>query len=513
MFARQGFSPFLAGLFFVVAEGLSGCGDGGEIEEAPDQDGGPGEVDAGPAVVTLTVVLEGRGSGTVESDDVDIVGGDQLRCGFEEDEICSVQVVEGTTVLLEAQPTPPSRFGSFDSPACEIDDQACLARIGTEDLVIEVSFLLGEIQLDVTVDGDGDGTVTSEPAGIDCGENCGSPFDEDEDVTLTASPDEASSEFLGWSGDCADAGMNATCTLEGVDSDLDVGAAFGLRAFETTAMVLGAGAGSVVEDTSGIDCPDDTCQGTATFGDRLRFVATPAANAVVASWGGACAGTPAGNACSVTVEGDVAVTVTFELRRWTVTVDPTGGTGDGTVTGTPGSIDCSTDTPGPVGTCTASITDGETVILTPTAVAATSSFEGWTGCDREVAEACEVDVTSARSVTASFDLLPRDLVVATGGTGSGEVTVTPTGGSAIACADRCTETLLHGTVVTLTAAPNASTSSFDGWTGGGCTGTAACTVTMDVARSVTATFTLLPRDLVVNAVGTGSGTVTVTPAG
>ena len=43
------------------------------------------------------------------------------------------------------------------------------------------------------------------------------------------------------------------------------------------------------------------------------------------------------------------------------------------------------------------------------------------------------------------------------------------------------------TEVTLTATPNGA-SAFTGWSGGGCSGTGTCVVTMDQARSVTATF-------------------------
>jgi len=47
----------------------------------------------------------------------------------------------------------------------------------------------------------GSGTVTSRPAGINCGTTCSARFDPNTTVTLTATPDKGS-RFLGWSNGC-----------------------------------------------------------------------------------------------------------------------------------------------------------------------------------------------------------------------------------------------------------------------------------------------------------------------
>ena len=93
-------------------------------------------------------------------------------------------------------------------------------------------------------------------------------------------------------------------------------------------------------------------------------------------------------------------------------------------------------------------------------------------------------------------------------TGSGTVTSAPAG---IYCGASCAATYVDGTVVTLTATP-ASGWTFAGWTGA-CSGSAStCTVTMDANKTVMATFTEQRWTLTVARAGTGSGTVTSSPA-
>jgi photosystem II stability/assembly factor-like uncharacterized protein len=97
--------------------------------------------------------------------------------------------------------------------------------------------------------------------------------------------------------------------------------------------------------------------------------------------------------------------------------------------------------------------------------------------------------------------VPRTLTVSKSGSGSGTVTSTPAG---ISCGTTCSAGFAEGTIVTLTASPAGGSVSFTGWSGA-CSGTGSCVVTMDAAKSVTATFALLlPRGDV-----NGNGTVEV----
>ena len=93
--------------------------------------------------------------------------------------------------------------------------------------------------------------------------------------------------------------------------------------------------------------------------------------------------------------------------------------------------------------------------------------------------------TVSRTVTGSAtSVTGAALVITRNGTGTGTVTSTPAG---ITCGSDCTETVVAGTSVTLTAAA-ASGSTFAGWSGGGCSGAAACTMTVNANTTVTATF-------------------------
>jgi phospholipase C len=89
---------------------------------------------------------------------------------------------------------------------------------------------------------------------------------------------------------------------------------------------------------------------------------------------------------------------------------------------------------------------------------------------------------------------------------TGTVTSSPAG---ISCPGTCSASFASNTQVTLTAKP-ASNEFFGGWSGGGCSGTSTCAVTLTATTSVAASFNA--GDSVTVAV-TGTGTVTSSPAG
>ena len=110
-----------------------------------------------------------------------------------------------------------------------------------------------------------------------------------------------------------------------------------------------------------------------------------------------------------------------------------------------------------------------------------------TGCDGTLKSGVYTTgpITADCSVAASFELNVYTLMVTKEGTGNGTVTSSPAN---INCGASCSAAYNYGTLVTLTAFPNAD-SFFAGWNGEGCSGTGACVIAMDGDRSVTATST------------------------
>jgi len=176
---------------------------------------------------------------------------------------------------------------------------------------------------------------------------------------------------------------------------------------------------------------------------------------------------------------DTYLTAYFDVvgtsTNQTLTVSKS-GTGSGTVTSNPSGINCGS-------TCSASFSNGTSVTLTAYPNSS-NTFTGWSG-DCSGTSTCTVNMTSAKNVTATFTAAVAttyDLSVSK--TGSG--TVTDSSG-VIKCGSTCLAGFAKGSSAILTATPS-SGYTFSGWSGD-CYGTGTCTLTMNAARNVTATFT------------------------
>src|SRR5580698_2844032 len=349
----------------------------------------------------------------------------------------------------------------------------------------------GSVQL--SVQASGGGTVSSNPAGINCGQACTASFSNGAQVTLTATP-AANSYFAGWSGACSGTGAcNITLT-----QNTSVIAKFSASPVLTVSL-SGTGQGNVTSSPTGISC-GTTCSADFDPGTQVTLTATAAANSSFVGWGGACSGSAP--TCEVTLSVSQQVTATFNVIESNPVLSVSlGGSGTGTVTSSPAGIDCGT-------TCSASFTSGTQVILTATPGAG-SAFGGWGGACSGTSPTCELTLSASQKVTASFTPQAQPLLsVSLSGTGT--VASSPAG---INCPQTCSASFALGTEVTLTETPGANY-IFAGW-GGACSGTnSTCTVTLSASKQVTAAFTPQGEPVLsVTLAGTGTGTVTSSPAG
>ncbi len=414
----------------------------------------------------LKVKKTGTGTGKVESTSP---VSPKIVCGAE----CEKEFVEGTKVTLAQSADPGSEFVEWSGActgtgACEVTMSAAKEVTAKFDLKPVVDFALKVKKI-----GTGTGKVTSTPAGIDCGATCEAKFEEGEEVELSQSP-ASGSEFSGWGGACTGTG---SCEVTMTEAK-EVTATFKPIPRTLAVTEAGTGEGAVKCKFNGTGSPG-ACTSPQPNGTTVELLAFAEAGSEFAGFSSgtgsasACATSP----CSFTLQANSSITATFDLGptpefELEINLD---GTGEG-------EVECKVGA-GPQEPCEAEYAEGTEVTLVPIAETG-SEFVKWAG-DCTGSGACKVTMSANKSVTATFDEeeppTPEfKLAITKAGTGSG--TVTCDGG---ACAAKYPE----GEEVTL-AATAASGSTFSGFSGAGCSGTAPCVVTIEEEDvTVTATFT------------------------
>jgi hypothetical protein len=139
---------------------------------------------------TLTVQLKGTGAGTVTSAPTGI------ECGAS----CSASYLLNTSLTLFATPAAGSEFDHWSVTACGTSP-VCAMAVKASRQVNAVFTAVGKRTLTVAKAGSGAGTVTSKPAGIECGQTCSAEIGAAKKVALKATAAKGS-KFSGWSGGC-----------------------------------------------------------------------------------------------------------------------------------------------------------------------------------------------------------------------------------------------------------------------------------------------------------------------
>jgi hypothetical protein len=140
---------------------------------------------------------------------------------------CSGVFNQGDPLTLTATPDDGREFVGWSgsctgsNPVCSLTISVAIATVAT----------FRDVPIRLTVTRTGDGSVTSQPAGISCGSTCGFDFLKNSTVTLTAAP-ASGAFFAGWGGACS--GGALTCTVK-----LDA-AKTATAAFRTPALTLSA---------------------------------------------------------------------------------------------------------------------------------------------------------------------------------------------------------------------------------------------------------------------------------
>jgi hypothetical protein len=322
----------------------------------------------------------------------------------------------------------------------------------------------------------GNGSVTSEPAGIDCGDDCSAVFDEGAMVTLTATAG-ANAAFAEWSGDgCS--GSTPVCTVT-MTQARSIAATFKPG---HTLTVVREGSGTITSDPAGIDC-GTACIHGYDEGTMVTLTAVPAADGLFKGWSGDDGGcTDDGSTCTVTMDRARTVTAKFAARyRLTVTTQ-----GAGSVTANVGdvvSFTCPANE-----TCTKDFEANTNVVLSGTADGG-FAFREWSGACAQAATTCSITMSEPMTTTVVF-VRTYLLTVTTTGTGDGGVTIREEGQTDFRCGSttNCSRTYKEGTTLTLLTAHNTENTGFAGW-GGACGGTASsCMVVIRQATTVTAAF-------------------------
>jgi List-Bact-rpt repeat protein len=138
--------------------------------------------------VATTVTSYGTGTGTVTSSPAGITA-----CNS----ICSASYDAGTIVTLTPTPEPNSTFAGWSGTGCTsgvvtlTSNISCLA---TFNPIAPQTYTLSVVK-----SGTGNGSVTSSPAGINCGSTCSATYKSGTAVALNATPGSGST-FAGWSG-------------------------------------------------------------------------------------------------------------------------------------------------------------------------------------------------------------------------------------------------------------------------------------------------------------------------
>lgn len=436
------------------------------------------------ALIPFLVTVADRTNGNVV-DDPALSLPDHVNCGNLGND-CQTTLNFGTTVVLRATPIVGSRFVNWTGGACAgSTNSTCTFKIPAANISVSPTFKdVTAVSLSKT----GQGTVVSTPAGISCGLPCSAAsfdFARGVLVRLTATAP-VGWDFNGFSGACS----GLTCAFNASAPTALVGANFSIQHRRLTITVAGQGTVG-----GGAACgPASTCALDFDYGSSVPLTATAAAGHRFTGWSQGCAGVAG---CSNLMTVNRSVTATFQPQFSLTVTKPGNSTGTITASASPAGIPPFTCGVG-ITTCSSTFLGGQVVTLTRSAPAVSTDFHWGGDCAfRGTNATCALTLNANAAVVADYSLKRLGLEVLKSGPALGTVT-----GPGIACGSDCLEVVDYGTIVTLTAVPNASPpiAEFGSWSGCTPATNLSCSFTMTANKTVTATFRPLVTGVTLKAI-------------
>lgn len=248
----------------------------------------------------LSVTKSGAGGGKVVSTP------NGIACG----EACAAEFNENQTVTLFAAPDGHSAFAGWTVTGAEpCPGKGSCTVLMSKDVAVTAQFEEPvQRALTVGLSGSGQGTVTSEPTGIECPGSCEEHFAQGRLVTLTATP-APHSRFAEWLGVACDESTQRTCQITMSQAESITAKFEPIPQVSLSVTTSGSGQGTVTSYPSGIECPG-TCSHGFDQGSTVYLMAAPSPGSGFAGFsGGGCSGT--GPVCAVPMSAATGVTAEF----------------------------------------------------------------------------------------------------------------------------------------------------------------------------------------------------------
>jgi hypothetical protein len=249
-----------------------------------------------------------------------------INCSANVNAPCSATFDSSTSVTLSALSDSTARFGGWGTSGCTPtpNGSSCaIASLGS-DTSISASFItIYPLSIAVAGSSTGAGSVTSNPAGINCPSTaCSTTFDSGTVVNLTATPGDSFTRVI-LSGDCTASpapGVATTCSVT-----MSAARAVAVTSNRTTSITINKGGpkNDTITSPSGLVNCGPSCGSqtfTADVGTQVTLQARPAngSGVVFRSWSGICAGSTFHD-CTFTATSSIGSAIaTFALQTYNI---------------------------------------------------------------------------------------------------------------------------------------------------------------------------------------------------